>query len=185
MRTIFLDLSKRSAGFACWAPGDERPVSGAWILGSEFTSDGLVYCKLHQNLSDLHALGRIEAIFWEEPLDARVLSGHTNIDSLRILGGLAAHAASWGEAMGCRTIRSVNMTVWRRFFIGAMPRATKSAELKHKAVERCRQLGFKPQTHDEAEAIGGLTYAVDQLDLMPPWRDAHLFNGRTVREGRL
>ena len=185
MRTIFLDLSKRSAGFALWGPGDARPVSGAWVLGSEFTADGLVYCKLHQNLSDLHALGQIEAIFWEEPLDARVLSGHTNIDTLRVLNGLAAHAASWGEAMGCRVIKSVNMTVWRRFFIGAMPRAKKTAELKQIAMERCRALGFRPQTHDEAEAIGGLTYAVDQLNLIAPWRDAHLFGGRTVREGRL
>ncbi|KQX18397.1 MULTISPECIES: hypothetical protein [unclassified Sphingomonas] len=185
MRTIFLDLSKRSAGYACWGPGDPRCVSGAWILGSEFTSDGLVYCKLHENLSDLHALGRIEAIFWEEPLDARVLSGHTNIDSLRVLNGLAAHAASWGEAMGCRIVKAVNMTVWRRFFIGAMPRATKSADLKLMSMQRCRQLGFKPATHDEAEAIGGLSYACDQLNLSPPWRDAHLFGGRTVREGRL
>lgn len=185
MRVIFLDLSKRSAGFACWGPGDARPVSGAWVLGSEFTSEGLTYCKLHENLSGLHMLGQIEAIFWEEPLDARTLSGHTNIDSVRVLGGLAAHAASWGEAMGCRIIRSVNMTAWRRHFLGSMPRGTKSVDLKARAVERCRQLGFKPQTHDEAEAIGGLDYACDQLSLTPPWRDAALFNGCTVREGRL
>lgn len=185
MRVIFLDLSKRSAGYACWGPGDSRPVSGAWVLGSEFTSDGLVYCKLHENLTGLHQLGGIEAIFWEEPLDARLLSGHTNIDSVRVLGGLAAHAASWGEAMGCRIIRAVNMAAWRRHFIGSMPRASKTADLKRMAMEKCRALGFKPQTHDEAEAIGGLSYACDQLDLIPPWRDAHLFGGRTVREGRL
>jgi hypothetical protein len=169
MRILAMDLSKRSAGWACWSPADERAVSGAWTLGSEYTSDGMTYCRLHQNMSDLNALGAIDAVFWEEPLDARVLSGHTNIDSLRVLNGLAAHAASWADAMGCRHARSVPMASWRRHFLGKMPRATKSAELKEMAMQRCRQLGFKPAKHDEAEAIGILDWACDQLQIVPYW----------------
>lgn len=170
MRVCALDLSKASAGFACWGPDDARAASGAWTLGSEFTSDGTVYCRLHENLTALHAVGKIDALFWEEPLDPRVLSGHTNIDSIRVLSGLAAHAASWGEAMGCRIVRAVNMSTWRRHFLGKMPRATKTAELKALAMERCRQLGFRPTCHDQAEAIGILDHACEELRMVPPWR---------------
>jgi hypothetical protein len=169
MRILALDLSKRSAGWACWGPDDGRVASGAWVLGSEFTSDGLTYCRLHENMSALHSLAAITAVYWEEPLDPRVLSGHTNIDSIRVLSGLAAHAASWAEAMACRHAHSVNMATWRRHFLGKMPRATKSADLKEYAIVRCRQLGFKPAKHDEAEAIGILDFACDALQLSAPW----------------
>ena len=37
------------------------------------------------------------------------------------------------------------------------------------AMQRCRQLGFKPLKHDEGEAIGGLTYACASLDITPYW----------------
>lgn len=170
MRIVGLDLSKRSAGYACWGPADARAVSGTWGLGSEFTSDGTVYCRLHENLTALHSLGAIDAIFWEEPLDPRVLSGHTNVDSIRVLAGLAAHAASWGEAMGCRVIRAVNMSAWRREFLGPVRRGTKSSDLKAMAMERCRQLGFRPLKHDQAEAIGIMDYACAERGIVPYWR---------------
>lgn len=170
MRILALDLSKRSTGFACWGPADSVAASGFWELGSEFTSNGRVFAKLHQHMTELHRLGAIDAVFYEEPLDPRVLSGHTNIDTLRVLSGLASHAQSWGEAMGCRIIRSVNMASWRRHFLGKMPRATKTAQLKDLAIERCQQLGFRPAKHDQAEAIGILDYACEELQVMPYWR---------------
>lgn len=170
MRILALDLSKRSTGFACWGPDDSVAASGFWELGSEMTSNGRVFAKLHQHMTELHRLGRIDAVFYEEPLDPRVLSGHTNIDTLRVLSGLASHAQSWGEAMGCRIIRSVNMATWRRHFLGKMPRATKTAQLKELAMERARQLGFRPAKHDQAEAIGILDHACEELQIMPYWR---------------
>lgn len=172
MRCCTLDLSKRSAGWALWAPGDAKPLSGVWQLGSEYTTDGQTFCKLHERLSDLNTIGAIDALFWEEPLDPRLLSGHTNIDSLRVLSGLAAHAESWGYAMGCRHKRSVNMVTWRREFLGPMKRGTKSADLKEMAMERCRQFGFRPQKHDEAEALGIMDWATDMLGIATPWRAA-------------
>ena len=169
MRILCLDLSKRSAGFAAWGPGDARPVSGAWVLGSEFTSNGRAYARLHENMTGLHRLAPIDAVYWEDTLDPRVMSGHTNIDTIKVLSGLAAHAESWGEVMGCRIVRPVNQTTWRRHFLGAMKRGTKSVDLKQFAMERCRQLGFRPAKHDEAEAIGLLDYAVDANGILAPW----------------
>lgn len=170
MRVLALDLSKRSAGWAMWAVGEERPASGAWELGSEYTSRPETFVRLHQRMSEQTAFGLPDAVFYEEPIQAVQLQGHTNIETLKLVAGLAAHAESWAEAMGCRIIRGVNLATWRRHFLGKMPRATKTAELKGYAVERCRQLGFRPRVHDEAEALGILDYACETLSILPPWR---------------
>lgn len=169
MRILALDLSKRSAGWACWGPDDGRLASGAWVLGSEFTSTGATFAKLHQNMSELHSVGPIDAVFYERPRHLDAFNQQSDANAHMLAVGLAAHAESWGEAMGCRVIRDVHMATWRRHFLGKMPRATKSADLKDYAMERCRQLGFKPAKHDEAEAIGILDYACDALQLSVPW----------------
>ncbi len=170
MRVLGLDLSKRSCGWAIWGDSDERAYSGVWELGSEFTSRGRVYAKLHQQLTDLHRTGAIDAIFYEEALNPAVLQGHTNIDTLRVLNGLVAHVESWGEAMACRVVHPVNQSTWRRFFIGKMPAATKTDQLKDYAMKRARQLGFHPTKHDQAEAIGIMDFGCEQMSLSPPWR---------------
>lgn len=169
MRVLALDLSKRSTGFACWGEGDEKVASGCWELGSEFTSDGRVFANLHARMHDLHRIARIDALFIEETLDPRVLSGHTNIATLKVLSGLSAHAKSFAEAMSFKIVREVNQTTWRRHFIGSMKRGTKSVDLKDYAMQRARQLGFKPRRHDEAEAIGILDFACDQIQMRPYW----------------
>jgi hypothetical protein len=186
VRVLSLDLSKRSAGFGCWGPEDARPVSGAWTLGSEFTSPGRTYAKLHENMSDLNALNPIDAVFYEEPLDPRFLSGATNKETVAVLFGLAAHAESWADAMGCRVIRSVNQVTWRRHFLGPVgrPRGENGKKIavdwKSLAMDRCRALGFKPAKHDEAEALGVLDYACDTLGISMPWHAAPARAGALV-----
>ena len=80
---------------------------------------------------------------------------------------------SFGEACGIRW-RPVNIAAWRRHFIGSMPRATKSIDLKHLAMQRCRELGFNPAKHDAAEAIGQLDYQLSIEGIVPPWRQANV-----------
>lgn len=171
MSTILaLDMSKRSTGYATFEIGSDVAFHGTWELGSEFTPDGGTYCKLHQSMSDLNLLGKIEYVYFEDPLAATALHGHTNINSLRVLTGLAAHAESWGEAMGCRVVQRVNMTTWRKSFLGTVKRGTKRMTLKELSIERCHQLGFNPRNDDEADALGILDYACVALKIMPPWR---------------
>lgn len=167
---LALDLSKRSTGFAVWEHGSDTARFGSWVLGSEFTPDGGTYCKLHRQLADLRRLVQFEHLFFEEPLHPAKLQGHTNIDSLRVLSGLAAHAQSYGEAVGLRTVRGVNLSSWRVPFIGSQKRGTVRADLKSMTMERCRQLGFKPRNDDEADALGLLDYAITALGFTPPWR---------------
>lgn len=169
MRIIALDLSKSSTGWSMWKEGDEKPLYGSWELGIPMTPDGRTYARLHQKLSDMNSVGAITHLFFEDPLHPAKLQGHTNIDSIRVLGGLAAHAESWAEAMSCRVVRRVNMTTWRRHFIGSQKRGTKSKALKAYVMERCAQFGLEPKNDDEADSLGILTYAINNLGFVPPW----------------
>jgi hypothetical protein len=53
-----------------------------------------------------------------------------------------------------------------------MPRGTKSADYKHLAMSRCRELGFDVIKHDAAEACGLLDYELSVEGIIPPWRPA-------------
>ncbi|WP_374139457.1 hypothetical protein [Sphingomonas sp.] len=177
MRVIGLDLSKTSTGWAVWGIGDARAAYGHWELGSAFTSNGMAFARLHERLSELNSVGTIDAIFFEEALNPTTLAGFTNIDTLKVLSGLCAHAESWGEAMGCRVIRGVNQSTWRKHFLGPVGRPKNKfgkpipVDWKALSMARARDFGMKPQRHDEAEAIGILSFALDALGISPPWQD--------------
>jgi hypothetical protein len=51
-----------------------------------------------------------------------------------------------------------------------MKRGTKTPDLKAMAMSRCRELGFEPNGHDEAEALGILDYQLSVQGVIPPWR---------------
>lgn len=192
---IALDLSKRSTGWAVWMGDDTAPHFGSWELGSEYTGRGQTYAKLHANLLDLRAVSKFEALYFEEPLNPNKLKGQTNIDTLRVLSGLAAHAESFGHAIGLRIVQGINIDSWRPSFIGRI----NSAEAKRKAkaagksatdslksltVERCRQLGFNPRNTDEADAIGILDYCVSMRGVIPPWRADEVLQPMLVGSAR-
>lgn len=184
---LALDLSKTSTGWAAWAEGWEKPRYGHWVLGSEYTSRGGVFAKLHQNMSDLHrVICPIEFLFAEEPISPSQLQGGTTINTLRITSGLAAHAESFAYAMGVRRFQEFNVSSWRPDFIGKFnsdearsrarrakkagdTRASARGELKALTMERCRQLGLAPKKDDEADAIGILTYGLLTSGITPPW----------------
>lgn len=171
MTYLSLDLSKRRTGFAFWSRGMERARFGNWVLGSEYATDGETFAKLHGHLLDLHRVAKIEHIYLEQPIHPASLTGHTNIDTLRVLAGLAAHVHSFVAATSVRSAIEINVSTWRRDFIGAQKRGTKRQTLKSLTMERCRQLGFSPRYDDEADAIGILDFALDFHEhVTPPWR---------------
>lgn len=171
MSYLTLDLSKRRTGWAAWKHGDDRAVFGHRVLGSEYTNDGQTFGKLHEMLMELRMLTGFEHIYLEKPIHAASLTGHTNIDTLRVLAGLAAHVHSFAAAVGIPVPVEVNVSTWRRDFIGPQKRGTKRQTLKALCMERCRQLGFNPRYDDEADAIGLLDFALDFHEhVTPPWR---------------
>lgn len=168
---VALDLSLKSTGFACWSEGQQRPRCGIWQLSSlEFA--GRAFVRLHRNLIDLHKVEPITSLMWEEALPHWAVKGQTSLATIKALAGLTAHALSFAEAVGARW-SEVNQSVWRREFIGAMPRGTKTTDLKRMAMLRCRELGFDPEKHDAAEACGILDHQVTVSGITPPWRIAN------------
>lgn len=183
MHFVALDLSVRSTGFASWSDGQERPVSGTWELAAGLEWAARAYVRLQRNLLDLHRVEPIGSILYEDSLPAEKLRGQTNRDTLKALVGLSEHVESFAEAIGCKA-RYTNQTTWRRHFLGSMKRGTKSVDLKAMAMARCRELGFEPRKHDEAEALGILDFEISLAGITPPWRMQHTliqqFSGRAA-----
>ncbi len=179
MSYLALDLSKRSTGWALWKEGWDTARIGHWKLGSEYSSDGQVYGKLHRSLNDLFKLERFEFVFIEEPINLHKTGG-TSANNIRMSLGLNAHVESFAVARRCRRLQEVNVSSWRQDFIGRditgsarkeAKRAGKSArdQLKRLTIARCRQLGFTVSVDDEADAIGILTYGLSISGITPPW----------------
>src|SRR5881628_3673596 len=126
---VALDLSIRSTGWAGWSKGQETPAHGTWELAHSIDYAARAFVRLHRNLLDLHRLEPIETLVFEEAIPAHQLHGNSNADTIFGAAGLAAHAMSFAEAIGCRW-RSVPIAAWRRHWIGKMPRGTKSPDLK-------------------------------------------------------
>ena len=186
MGHLALDLSKSSTGWALWRDGWDTPRYGHWTLGSEFTTDGQVYAKLHRNLADLFKVSTFDRLYFEEPINPAHLTGNTSIATIWLLSGLAAHAQSFGYAKRCRMVKAVNVERWRKDFIGQMvvnqvragvrrarkggdTKASATDKLKRLVIERCQQLGMAPRKNDEADAIGILTYSLLLDGITPPW----------------
>lgn len=169
MSYVALDLSVRSTGWAMWSKGQALPACGTWELAPHIDYVARAFCRLHKHLLDLNKLEAIEELVFEEAIPAHMLHGRTNAATVEAAAGLAAHAMSFGEAIGIRW-RSVPIAAWRRHFIGSMPRGTKSPDLKAMAMKRCRELGFDAIKHDAAEACGLLDYQLSVAGILPPWR---------------
>lgn len=182
-----LDLSKSSTGWAVWESGWEKPRYGHWQLGSEYTTNGGVYAKLHARLNDLWKLCHFENLYYEEPISPAHLQGGTTIQTIWLLCGLASHTESYGHARRCRIVKAVNVERWRKDFIGQVANSDAKADarrrkktgekrasardtLKALTIARCRQLGFEPRKNDEADALGLLDYSLEIAGITPPWR---------------
>lgn len=168
-KILALDLSKRSTGWAFYAAGAEKPFNGVWDrIASEYSSRGSIYYNIYKALLDTHTLFKFEQVFAEEPLNLIPNSVATTAENIWISVGMAATVELFCHTMGVR-LTWVHQARWRREFLGRMPRATKSADLKEMALARCRSLGLKPLRHDDAEALGILTYACQRERVFMPW----------------
>lgn len=178
MTHLTLDLSKRSTGWAAWQEGWAAPRYGHWVLGSEFTSTGATFVKLHRCLSELMQLtGTFETVTYEEPLLLGPGAGNTSAETQLLLIGLMAHVESFCAAKKIRRVQYVNQSSWRKHFIGAMPRKSKRVDLKAMVMERCKDHGWNPRKDDEADALGILSYWCNTLKLETPWQNKALFGG--------
>lgn len=186
MKILSLDLSKTRTGWAAWQTGWDYPKFGSWQLGSEYSSDGMVFAKVHERLADHYQIFGFDRVYFEQPINPANLGGHTNIGTLKLLSGIAAHVESFCYAYSIQVF-AVNVARWRKDFLSAdlvrdtrakakalrnagQSKAGATGELKALTMARCEQLGMKPRYNDEADAIGLLTYALEfHEQVRVPW----------------
>jgi hypothetical protein len=170
---LALDLSVKSTGFAIWHDQLAKPECGTWELAGGVAHAARGFVRLHRNLKDMNDATPIDRVVYEDTVPPHMLKGHSDAATIKALAGLACHVESFCAAMGIRC-QSVGLTTWRKHFVGSMPRGTKSADFKHLAMTRCRELGIEVIKHDAAEAAGILDYALSVEGIIPPWREANL-----------
>jgi hypothetical protein len=169
-----LDLSIRSTGFAFWPEGDPKPQCGTWELAGGVAHAARAFVRLHRHLQDIYAAaGGLSSIVYEDTVPPHMLKGHSDAATIKALAGLAGHVESFCAAIGIQC-QAVGLSTWRRHFVGSIPRGTKSADWKHMAMQRCRELGFDVIKHDAAEACGLLDYQLSVEGIIPPWRESVL-----------
>jgi hypothetical protein len=162
------------AGWACWKPGLERPASGTFELPADPEDLGRTGCALHRELQALHVVHGFERIYYEAPIPPSQMMGQTHLATIAKAFGIAAHIESFAYAMNLRC-RHVSIATWRKLFLGKGA-GESSKTFKDWSMKRCRELGWNPRYHDEADALGILDYAIGlDPDFHPPWRDTVVF----------
>lgn len=189
LKMIFLalDPSKKCTGWAMYAPGWNTARLGHWTLGSKFTGDGQVFCKLTRHLKDMRDVAGFDHLYYEAPLNPVNLMGHTTIHTILLLAGLRGEIERFGYASRCRIVKPVNVNDWlphwagrqevneakataRRLKKEGCKSASARGDLKNLTIQRARSYGFQPDNSDEADALAILDYALDLNGIVPPWR---------------
>lgn len=170
MNFLALDLSKRSSGWAYFAQGADRAFHGVWDkLASEYTEDrGQTFYKLFEALTHQHQAMPFDVIYAEDLINHLARAVATNAESVRIAAGLAATVELFAYTYRCR-LQWINMATWRKHFLGKFNRKSQRIDLKFLALQRCKELGFRPQKDDDAEALGLLDYALSVEGITAPW----------------
>lgn len=177
MSYLALDIAT-NVGWAQWAPGWEKPACGTWRLPGGAHELGRKACALHQQLADLHSLTEITRIYFEGGIPPSALGGHSNMTTIYVLAGLAAHAESFAHAVSARC-RNVPNASWRKHFVGrgSRPKAMNPTQFKNLSMQKCHEIGWRPDSLDAADALGILDYSLHLAGIETPWQKAALFGG--------
>ena len=142
---LALDLAT-TTGFAYGKPG-EAPVFGSHRYARPGAPRAMAYRSFRVWLDDFTHYNKIDLIVYESPAVPSIMAGRTNIDTIRLLMGLAEHLEEW-----CHNhieLREASVSQVRAHFIG---RNLRSKIAKPMTVERCRELSWMVKTTDEADA---------------------------------
>jgi hypothetical protein len=177
---VALDIATR-CGWAAYEAGMSRPIYGTWALPGEAGEVGRKSIELHRKLTDLHSMAKdgITRLYFEGGIPTNSLGGKTNMQTIYLLAGLAAHAESFAYAVSARC-RNVPQTSWRKHFVGRGIRkgiGLNYKQFKALSTSRCHELGWMPQDDNAADALAILDYALHLSEITTPWQDKSVFRG--------
>ena len=148
MNILALDIATVT-GWAFGAPGSV-PRAGTIRWADVGSSNAAVGCGVLRWVSDFTKLNKVDAVYFEAPFDPRVMGKKTNFNTTRLLVGLPFLIETLFEAKGIEIIREASVGDVRKHFLGKAPRGD---EGKAQVQLRCRQLGWKFDSADAADAL--------------------------------
>ena len=152
-KVLALDLAT-TTGWACGRPGT-KPKFGFMRLGKPGGGRANCYRVLRLWLDDFQHLHKPDMIVFESPAAPMVMQGRTNIDTIKLLIGLAEHVEEW--CLGNIELREASVQQIRPHFIGEN---MKSKLAKAATIERCHELGWLVTNDNEADACALWSYQV-------------------------
>jgi hypothetical protein len=156
---LALDLAKNT-GWA-WGPPGGEPIHGSVDFGAGAASRARVLRRCREWLRDFLTVNDTRLVVFEAPMTPDQLHGYTNIDSIRLLIGIAETV---DELLFDRLdVREAKVNDVRRFFLGSARIKRDDAKAQTKML--CRRLGWRPVDDNAADALALWSY---QCAIMSP-----------------
>lgn len=89
-------------------------------------------------------------IAFESPVPPSFMRGHTNVNTIRKLMGLAAVIGGTAHSLGFYNLAEASVRDIRQHFLGVT--GMRGAEAKKAAIARCKALGLNPRDDNQADA---------------------------------
>lgn len=161
MTILSLDLASTS-GWA-YGPVGERPIYGSLRFAPVGAERAAYFRCLREWLHLFGQTNKIEIVVFEAPIPASFLKGHTNMNTMMLLYGLANHVEEYFYKSGI-TVFEADVADIRRHFLGS-GRPYKRAEAKRAVIRKCQALDWWPQDENAADALACWHY---QCSLLKP-----------------
>ena len=172
-RILALDLATVT-GFAVGTPGS-NPQCGHIRFSKPGSTRAQTYRAYRQWLDE--SWGKRDEIpdliCYESPAIPAHMGGRTNIETTRLLFGLAEHLEEW--CYGKTELREATVAQVRAHFIGSNMKASIAKPL---TLERCRDYGWECANTDEADAAALWDYTACWLNPQLAFRTTPLFRPR-------
>jgi hypothetical protein len=170
-RVLALDLATVT-GWAYGAPGT-IPQCGHVRFSKPGASRAQTYRAYRRWLDETWGVRDEipDLIVYESPQIGMHMGGKTNVDTLKLLSGLAEHLEEW--ALNKTELREASVSQVRSHFLG---RNFPAKIGKPMTLERCRELGWNPETTDESDACALWDYQCCWLNPQLAVRTTPLFS---------
>jgi hypothetical protein len=179
-RVLALDLAT-TTGWAYGTPGS-IPQCGHLRFSKPGTSRAATYRVFRRWLDETWGAREEipELIVYESPAVGMHMGGKTNVDTLKLLSGLAEHLEEW--AYQKTELREASVSQVRSHFIG---QNLKSKIAKPMVFEQCLALGWEVETTDESDACALWHYQCHWLSPKISAFPAHAMPLFRQRPGRI
>lgn len=158
LRVIAFDIATRT-GYAVDPPAGSRrhdkPICGSFKVDHIGNRLGMAYLEFRQRATELATFHGAQVLAFEAPLPrgGKGNIGHSSVQSVRKLIGLASIADLVGEELKLRTVEAHHQSV-RAHFIHGYGRKNQ----KEQVYRLCWTLGWNPPDEDAADACALWSY---------------------------